>query len=169
MKREEYLTSLEDIVHDSIYLTGRTDELKHEIQTNHWSIGIDSNTAKSVELPDLVNFLKRVKENRAEQLELSTIETELIFYLWLDEKAGNLNFNFINSNHQNLPFNSKIELVNKEVLIVEEFLFSKYNDGIEWSELQDLNDSSEGTDIVHKVKVYKEVLKRRTTLAQQKP
>jgi hypothetical protein len=168
MNKQEYLNSLEEIVHDSIYLTSRTDELKREIQTNSWSIGIDSVTAKSVDKADLVTFLNRVKESRVEQLGLSTVDADLLFYLWYDEQAGILNFNFINSNHQKLPFNSEIELVANELFIIAEFLSSKYVDSIEWGELQDLDDSVEGAFVVHRVKVYKEVLKRKTTLAQQK-
>mgnify|MGYP005758564489 CR=1 FL=1 len=168
MNRQEYLDSLEDIVHDSIYLTSRTDELQREIQTNHWSIGVGSVTAKSVKAEDLVIFLNRVRENRVEQLGLSTVNADLLFYLWFDEQAGNLHFNFINSNHQKLPFNSEIELVADEASIVEEFLRSTSVDGIEWGELQDSNDSVEGTIKVHRVKVYKQVLRRKTTVAQQK-
>jgi hypothetical protein len=168
MNKQEYLNSLEDIIHGSIYLTSRTDELEYEIQTNHWSIGIDSVTAKSVEQADLITFLNRVRENRVEQLRLSTVDADLLFYLWFDEQAGNLNFNFINSNHSTLPFNSEIEFVANESSIVNEFLLSNHVDGIEWSELQDLDDSVEGVNEVLRVKVYKEVLKRKTTIAQQK-
>ncbi|MBX0335379.1 hypothetical protein K3G39_19260 [Pontibacter sp. HSC-14F20] len=116
----------------------------------------------------MVIFLNRVCENRVEQLGLSTVNADLLFYLWFDEQSGNLHFNFINSNHQKLPFNSEIELVANEASIVEEFLCSTSVDGIEWEELQDLDDSFEGTMKVHRVNVYKKVLKRKTTVAQQK-
>jgi hypothetical protein len=161
MNKQEYLKSLEEIVQDSIYITDRTDELKKEIQTNHWSISINSVTAKLVETEDIVSFLERVKQSRAEQLNLSTVDVDLVFYLWFDEQAGNLNFNFINSNHLNLPFALQIENVDKEVVIIEEFLNSKYVGGIEWDELQAMDESPEVSNRMFKVKVYTEAMKRK--------
>ncbi len=80
MTKEEFLDNLNDIISDRIYLTENLDELNKEIETNHWSIGIDSETAKQIDSNDLRNFLIKVVSNRIEQLEKSDKHLDLLFY-----------------------------------------------------------------------------------------
>lgn len=103
-------------------------------------------------------------KNRISQLDKSDKSIDLIFYSWFDEQAGNLNFNFINSGQENLPFKSELEFVDSLDSIISDFLDSKYIDGIPLDELEDVTDTNEETDF--KLKVYiEDILK--STKAQQ--
>ena len=91
----------------------------------------------------------------------------LIFYIWFDEQShGNLNFNFINSGHEHLPFRTKLDFVDSMDKILTDFLTSRYLNGIPWNELENpSSNSNHNTDIEFKLKVYKEIIK--STKAQQ--
>ena len=47
-----------------------------------------------------------------------------------------LRFNFINSNHDKLPFRCKLIFVDSEKEIIDDFLNSNYLEGIPWNELK---------------------------------
>ena len=164
MTREEFFKSISEIETDEIYLTETLDELSKEIEINHWSISIDSETAMKIENADLHNFLRKVIENRISQLDKSDKNMDLIFYSWFDEQAGNLNFNFINSRHEDLPFSTELEFVDSLDTIINDFLNSRYLDGIPLDELEDVSEDIEETDF--KLKVYKEDILK-STKAQQ--
>ena len=71
-----------------------------------------------------------------QQLQQSDVDINLLYYLWFDEQAGQLRFNFINSNHDKLPFRCKLVFVDSEKEIIDDFLNSNYLDGIPWSEFK---------------------------------
>jgi hypothetical protein len=160
MTKEEFFQNLDEIVSDEIYLTESLDELDKEIQANHWSIGIDSDTAQLINNHDLQDFLRKVIQNRVKQLEDSDKKMGLLFYIWFDEQACNLNFNLINSEHERLPFGAKLELVDSIDQVINDCLKSKYLDGISWNELKDVSGEMDNNDeIEFKLKVYKERIK----------
>ena len=156
MTKDEFLENINEIISDRIYLTDNLDELKKEIENNHWSIGIDSDTVKNVKKDDLRDFFRKIVNNRIVQLDQSELNVDLTFYSWFDEQAGNLNLNLINSRHENLPFTAKLEFVDSIDTIINSFLKSKYFDGIPWNELED----NEETDF--KLKIYKEEILKST-------
>lgn len=158
MTKEEFFDNITDIISDRIYLIENIDELSKEIENNHWSIGIDSGTAKLIDINDLRLFLREVVSNRIEQLEISNKNIDLLFYLWFDEQAGNLNFNFINSKHSRLPFGANLEFVDSIDLILKDFLDSDYLDGIPFNELSDENIKTEENNSNFVLKVYKSIL-----------
>ncbi len=80
MTKKEFFKNLDEIISDKIYLTEHLDELNKEIKINHWSIGIDSETAKKVDNDDLQDFLRKMVKNRFEQLDKSDKNMNLIFY-----------------------------------------------------------------------------------------
>lgn len=53
----------------------------------------------------------------------------MIFYVWFDEQAAQLQFNCISAEHKIPPFNVKIKLVALDEIITN-FLNSKYLEGI---------------------------------------
>ena len=157
MTKEEFFENLDEIKSDRIYLTDNLEELNLEIENNHWSIGIDSVTAKQVNTNDLEGFLKEMVQNRTRQLNESDKEIGLLFYAWFDEQSGNLNFNFINSGHKSLPFAAEIMFVDSIETILNDFLNSEYLDGIPMNELEDVSgNSDDNEEREFKLKVYKE-------------
>lgn len=161
MTKKDFFDSINNIITDEIYLTESLDNLSKEIETNHWSIGIDSETANLMDCIDLTDYFRKVVSNRIEQLDKSGKNLELIFYIWYDEQAGNLNFNLINAKHINLPFSAKLEFVDSFEIILNDFLNSKYLDGIPKDELTD-DIQTEEDDNNFILKVYKKKLTKST-------
>jgi hypothetical protein len=89
MTKNEFFENIDEIISDKIYLTESINELNKEIEINHWSIGIDYETAKKIHNDDLGDFLRKVVKNRILQLDKSDKNMDLIFYSWFDEQAGN--------------------------------------------------------------------------------
>ena len=164
MTKNEYLNSLEEIVTDKIFITNNITELKEEIYNNCWHISADSKLTSQLKMEDFQSILKRIKENRLQQLNQSKINIDLIYYSWFDEQACQLRFNLINSNHKQLPFNlNNIQIIDNEVEIIDAFLNSNYHNGIPFEELQDVSteDDLEEEIPIIPIKVYKEILKKK--------
>lgn len=163
MTKAEFFKNIKEIVTDKIYLTENLDELNKEIENNHWSIDIDSDTAKNIKNEELKVFLSKVVKNRIVQLDNSDKNIDLIFYSWFDGQAGNLNLNFINAGHEILPFRAEFEFVNSIDAIISDFLGSRNLDGIPWDELEDASGDSDVNDETgFKLKVYKEKIIKST-------
>lgn len=94
------------------------EETKH----NCWSISLDDDLAKVCTVENLADFLKEVKTDRKKQLRNSNLKVGLIYYLWIDKQVGQLRFNFINSNHKNLPFKAQVTLVQTEDEVISEYM-----------------------------------------------
>lgn len=157
MTKEEFFENINEIISDKIYLTDSLDKLNEEIETNKWSIGIDFKTAKVIGNEDLKKFLGKVIQNRIEQINKSKLNINLIFYLWFDTQAGNLNLNFINTKHEKLPFGAELEFTDSMDTIINDFLNSRYLEGIPFDELENVSDDAiakEKND--YKLKVYQE-------------
>lgn len=118
----EFNKWLDELVQAPIYLTESIHEIDKEIYENCCLIGIDEELENELTVNDLLSFLMRIKESRAEALKKSDLNIDLIFYLWHDEQAMQLRFNFINSNHSKLPFTAEYTLVENAEDIIKDFL-----------------------------------------------
>ena len=144
MKKQEFLNSIKDIIKDKIFITNGLAELDKEISNNCWSISVDEETALNLSANDIEDFLKKVKENRKNQLANSNSTQDLQYYSWYDQQAFQFRFNLININHPNLPFGAKIKTVKKEEEIIKLLLHNNLEDYLE------------------PLPVYKEVIKNET-------
>ncbi len=122
MTKQEFFKDIEVIKSDKLFLTDSIDHVNEEIKHNCWSISINDELSKEFSVDELSNFLKEVKTDRREQLRRSKSKVGLIYYVWVDEQAGQLRFNFINSNHDKLPFRSQLTLVTTENEILTDYL-----------------------------------------------
>ena len=127
MTKQEFFKDIEDIKSDKILITESIDIVNEEIKSNCWSISINDELSKELAIDELWDFLKEVKTNRQEQLRQSQSKVGLIYYVWVDEQAGQLRFNFINSNHSKLPFNSQLTFVTMENEILTDYLFRQHS------------------------------------------
>lgn len=117
-------------------MTDKTDEVSEEIKHNHWVLTAPSDIVDQTTTIDFIEFIQKVKDNYKSQLDNSQLDIDLIFYLWFEE-PGELCFNFINSNHDTLPFGCKLKYTDRPEEIVDEYLESKYHDQIVlWDELE---------------------------------
>jgi hypothetical protein len=122
MTKQEFFKDIEDIKSDKLLITDSVDNLNEEIKNNCWSIQFDDELSMEFSVDELADFLKEVKTNRRKQLKQSKIKVGLIYYVWVDGQAGQLRFNFINSNHEKLPFRSQLTFVTKEDEILTDYL-----------------------------------------------
>lgn len=114
---------------EPVYLTDSIDDLRKEIDYNCWYITIPEELKSEITLNDISEFIGLIKEEYTKQLKVSGLNINLWFYLWIDEQAGQLRFNFINSNHKELPFRCKIIRTNNMEFIIRKYLdFSDLTD-----------------------------------------
>jgi hypothetical protein len=93
-------------------------------------------TSASVDMSDLVSFLREVAEIRRVAVQ-NCKPLPAVFYAWHDEAAGQLRFSTAACTTANLPFRAPLELVDDPAAVVREFLQSRLRDGIPWTELTD--------------------------------
>jgi hypothetical protein len=167
--KTDFFNDLSNQISESLYLTDKTDEVNEEINNNHWILSFPEVMVSQSTTNDFLEFLQKVKDNSKFQLDKSQLDVDLIFYLWFDEMVGQLSFNFINSNHEKLPFSCKLKYTEKPEEIVDQYLKSKYHEGIPWNELETIKKSEQiaKEDRLEKeiqdnfvLRVYKEKIKK---------
>lgn len=166
--KTDFFNDLSNQISEPIYLTNKTDEVNEEIKYNHWVLTAPSDIVAYTTQSDFLEFIQKVKDNYKIQLHKSQLDIDLIFYLWFEE-PGELCFNFINSNHDKLPFGCKLKYTDRPEEIVDQYLKSKYHDQvIPWNELKTVETPEEiaEADRVEKklhdnfvLTVYKEIIK----------
>ncbi|RAK62928.1 hypothetical protein [Hymenobacter edaphi] len=122
MNVQEYFADLEDVVTDALLLTGGPERLTEEIRHNCWHIGLPAELAAAVRVADFEHWLRRVKQNRQDQLRQQSAADALRYYLWVDYQSGYLCFNFLSNCHEQLPFSAPVEPVESEAVILADFL-----------------------------------------------
>ena len=146
MEKIEFIKSLAEIINNKLFLTDSTQNLEEEIAKNCHLISIDKKLASEIQPKELLDILKKVRENRLSQLNQSNLKANLKYYSWFDEQACQLRFNIINSNHPSLPFGAKINIVDNESVIVKAFIASNYHDGIPWEDFNKLETDIDNTE-----------------------
>ncbi len=134
--KTDFFNDLSSNISEPMYLTDKTDEVNEEIKHNHWVLTVPADIVAQTTTAEFLEFIQKVKDNYKSQLDKSPLDIDLTFYLWFEEPEG-LCFNFINSNHDSLPFGCKLKYTDRPEEIVDEYLKSKYHDQvIPWDELQ---------------------------------
>jgi hypothetical protein len=136
--KEDFFNELSSQISEPMYLTDKTDDVNEEIKHNLWILKAPPDIVVQTTTADFLEFIQNIKDNYKRQLDKSQLDINLIFYLWFDEFAGQLRFNFINSNHDKLPFGCKLKYTEKPEEIVEKYLNSQYHEGIPWNEFETL-------------------------------
>ena len=168
--KNKYFESLSEIEQWPLFLTDSINQLSEEINTNCIYLSIPAGI--QVQLHDLLAFLRKVRLNRQLQLQNSGLAIDLVYYVWHDELAGQLRFNFLNSSHQNLPFGCTVSLVENEAEIVSGFLNSSYLQGIPWDEFATVDDEincamDDSNIATFTCKVYQEIIPNLSTKPPQ--
>lgn len=162
--KQKYFDKLRKFEQIELFITDRTDIINEEIYHNYIRIGMTNNLAIEITTQEILRFLKNVKLDRQLQLMATNLEIDLIYYLWMDEMAGQLRFNFINSNHEKLPFGCNLNVVETETEIIDSFLCSKYLEGIPFAELEDVGPESTALETeekeIYTLNIYKQRITR---------
>ena len=73
-------------------------------------------------------------------LKLTDASKTMYFYAWYDQQAGQLRTSAALANRpEELPFRSRLDVVELPTLVSEKFLNSNYLDGIPFSEFEELS------------------------------
>lgn len=158
--KQQFFDSLNLLEQLPLFLTENINRLSEEIQANCTQLSIPAGL--QIDTLEIIEFLNKVKLNRQAQLQNSSLKINLIYYLWHDEQAGQLRFNFINAAHQTLPFGCAVSLIKSEEEVVADFLSSNYLQGIPWEELTDISAMPEVAEVAIEaaftLKVYQEII-----------
>jgi len=106
------LSDLQNVLGESIYISGHQSLVEEETYNNMWALTFGDKLIKELEVEDLEKFLSELLKKR--RLQLASIDAKAIatFYLWFDEQALQLRFNFISGENVVLPFGCKVNLLN---------------------------------------------------------
>lgn len=139
-----------------LFLTDRTDQLHKETYHNFIAISLTTELARQTSTDEIVDFVSKIKKNRQQQLVNSDLLIDLLYYLWFDEMEAQLRINFINANHEKLPFDGEMCFVESEQEVIYRFLTSPYLDGLLLSEQNKKESQSGITDDESQIWVYRE-------------
>jgi hypothetical protein len=113
------LNDLQIIFNSEILITHNSSGLHEEINENMWCITLSPRVNLSSK--DLLNFLNVLLNKRSEQINQHELNGPITFYMWFDEMALQLRFNFI-SGCNTLPFSVPIKLIDEPSEIINMFL-----------------------------------------------
>ena len=133
-----YAEPLRDVL-DLIYANGFVidDDPAVEAHWNTYALGVDSETAKTLSIEQVKDFLGEAQGLLAAGA-TDIDSTPLRFYSWFDEMAGQLRFSV--SSAAEIPLGAVLQVTSDPSVIAQRFLHSHYLDGIPWSEFRDRDD-----------------------------
>lgn len=112
---------LEIILMEEILITHDELQRDKEIYCNMWCIGLSEFASPSLAINDVVNFLKQLIKKRQGDIQKNLMLGPITFYLWFDDLALQLRFNFLSGYIKKLPFGCKLHVVDDPHEIVERF------------------------------------------------
>lgn len=107
----EHISQLMAATQGPMYLSGTSSSLDQEICQNMWALSFKKSMHKQLTLATLNNFLEQLLKAKSQEISHSHAGKAALFYLWFDEQALQLRFNFISIQNKKLPFNCKLKLV----------------------------------------------------------
>lgn len=142
------VNDLQNILHTDILITQNVTMLEEELNYNMWCMYLAKNS--EITLHNLLDFFETLFKQRSQQIAQSSITSPITFYMWFDEMALQLRFNFISGCSQELPFSGSIELVDKPDKIINNFLKTrKWPDPLP-EEIEEQENETEFTFSVYK-------------------
>ena len=105
--KHEYQKTLKEYLDEPLFITEKNTELKKEMDRNYWWINGSMEQITSLNFQEWQQYLSTIISNRQEQLDNSSVDTDLLFYCYHDHQAGQLRFNVISASHTELPFGCK--------------------------------------------------------------
>ena len=123
----EYIDEVYALAKVDIYITDKTDNVNKEIYENNIKIGVPEHLVQDIDPLTFSIFLSTAKQNAKEQLNKSELNVSLIFYAWLDEQAGQLRYNFINNNHDKIPFVAELNFVDDAWIVCKAWVDQMQN------------------------------------------
>lgn len=155
MNKDQYFNDLEEIITDKIFIGTSETDLHREIETNMWRISIPAELSEKVTVEDFNEFIYKIISQRKKQINDSSSNKGMYFYLWFDWMASQLRFNLISDTNEKLPFNCELQFVDDPIDIINDFINSPFHNGLP---IEGIEDKSEEEEI--SLKIYKVHLRR---------
>ena len=148
MKTEKWL---QKNLSRKLYFASGVDELDRELENNCFDLVLSARGSKKFSVPQICDLLTAIKDKQQ-----ADAPADLRYYLWYDALANALRFGFINAAHDKLPFGCKLQIVDSEAEIVQNFLASSAGNPLDMANLtDDINDDEEREFVL---KVYQEII-----------
>lgn len=154
MDKIEFFQDLEEIVIDPLFFGDSKEDIDQKIAMNTWSISISNELARDLTVKDFMDFFEKVISNRRKQIKNSNNQIGKLLYVWFDWQSGRIRFNVISDYNTKLPFNCKIEVIDKLGVIIEDFLRYPYHDGIPVEDVTDEDEEVEEEISLEPLKVF---------------
>ena len=143
------LSDLQQVIEDSIFISGNSYLIEEETQNNMWALTFGDKLIKKLELKNLTEFLSELLKKRNFQLNSLDPKIPATFYLWFDKQASQLRFNLISGENVILPFGCKLNLLDSPEPIFNDFItttfkFATEGDVVEFFDpSEDFDDATE--------------------------
>ena len=136
-----------------LYFAPSVDELDRELENNCFDLVLSARESKKFSVPQICDLLTAIKDKQQ-----ADAPVDLRYYLWFDALANALRFGFINAAHDKLPFNCKLQIVDSEAEIVQNFLASSAGNPLDLANFtDDIKDDEEPAFVL---KVYRKSFTR---------
>jgi glutaredoxin-related protein len=119
---KQYMEALFMHTKNEIFITDKTTKLEKEVFENSVKIAVPEFAIADISWQLFENLFYEVKQNAKQQLSKNSLHINMIFYVWLDAQAGQLRYNFINSNHKALPFTGKLNFLKDSYQVSNAFV-----------------------------------------------
>ena len=129
------ISDLEYVLNAPLFISLKNQEIAH----NTWAISLSKNFSKDESDVGFLTFLAKLLEKCQNQIDNSIIKEPITFYLWFDEMASQLRFDFISGYIYQLPFDCKLKITKSPQKIIDSFLNTKVLP-VELDELKELNE-----------------------------
>ena len=123
------MLELQKIIQSPMMITGNCKYAQEETEINMWAI-LKGEKKIDASLNEILFFILQFQTKIEILAQKSEVNSPITFYLWFDEQIGQLCFNSISCDKQNLPFDCKISLLESADSIIDNFLHSDLYAGI---------------------------------------
>ena len=148
MKTEKWL---QKILSRKQYFASGVDELEQELENNCFDLVLSARDSKKFSVLQICDLLTAIKDKQQADTPVA-----LRYHLWFDALANALRFGFINAAHDKLPFGCKLQIVDSEAEIVQNFLASSAANPLDLANFTD--DIKDDEEREFTLKVYQEII-----------
>lgn len=122
------ISDLNIILENDIVITHNLALQEKEISSNMWGISLSDNFSRKLVEIDIVKFVQQLIDLRQEQVNQNIIQPTILFYLWFDELALQLRFNFVSGCADQLPFTCSVKYLDLSNKIINQFVTATWPD-----------------------------------------
>ena len=133
---ESFLDDPDDVINDPLIIAVGPDADCNEPRENLWGLAMTAARAAATSAAEIIDFLLKVIDSRNRQLTARFgTRHPMVFYVWVDEQAGQLRFSLISGQGVRPPFGAEIRCITQPEPLIEHYLTITTHDGIPWDQI----------------------------------